>query len=236
MTSGKNHLLSVRMEGLERCSQKVAHKTILTVYALFVLPLLVLVLVYNQFELQLIFNRWTHPNMDVWIQKITHLGDGLVFLPVLLILFFKDRFSAVQLIFAGIISLCLVSFFKGVVFEDWHRPKAYLWSEGPQYFKDGIRLTLDWDLMKLHHSFPSGHTSSAMAMATVLIMACKRRKWIVFYMFLFVSIALTRVYLNQHFVKDVLFGMFIGLFSGYGAYFLMRVSLCKTVFFRKFVK
>lgn len=229
------------MELLEgkRCGQKVLHKTIIAVFLMFFLPLFFMAVSNNPFELQLSFNQLTHPSWDPYIRYLTHLGDGLIYIPVLLVLIFVDRFSAVHLVFTGLVSLTLVAVFKGMVFEEFHRPKMYFmygFKEVPHLFREQLRLTMSIDDMKLHNSFPSGHTTSAIAMAFVLMMRSLKKSWIVFYMLLFVFIALTRVYLNQHFVRDVVFGMFLGGFSAYLSYGVMHLTLCRTRIFNKFVK
>ncbi len=57
-------------------------------------------------------------------------------------------------------------------------------------------------------SFPSGHTSIAFASATILAAFDKKRRW--FYYIVAVLISFSRIYLQCHFILDVLGGFLIG--------------------------
>ncbi len=57
-------------------------------------------------------------------------------------------------------------------------------------------------------SFPSGHTSIAFAVSTILAGFDKKRKW--FYYIVAIFISFSRIYLQCHFVLDVLGGFLIG--------------------------
>lgn len=58
-------------------------------------------------------------------------------------------------------------------------------------------------------SFPSGHTMSSFAAATVLLLADKR--WGIYSLILAVFIAFSRLYLFVHYPSDILGGMLIGI-------------------------
>ena len=67
----------------------------------------------------------------------------------------------------------------------------------------------------LHHqfSFPSGHTTTAFAIL-VLAGLISGKRWITFLLILLAwMVGLSRVYLSQHFLMDILAGSFIGLLS-----------------------
>jgi membrane-associated phospholipid phosphatase len=72
-----------------------------------------------------------------------------------------------------------------------------------------------------HRSFPSIHTSSGMAVATVLTMEMQRRgvaatPYIAPFLFAAGMLpGLARIQLNQHWASDVAAGAFMGVFSGY---------------------
>lgn len=64
------------------------------------------------------------------------------------------------------------------------------------------------------YSFPSGHTTAAFAVASILFF-CFPKKYGTPALFLAILVGLSRIYLGVHFPSDVAAGAFIGLFVGY---------------------
>lgn len=62
-------------------------------------------------------------------------------------------------------------------------------------------------------SFPSGHTASSFAMATVLFLCCPK-KYGVPALILAALISFSRLYLGVHYPTDVLFGLLSGILIG----------------------
>ncbi len=62
-------------------------------------------------------------------------------------------------------------------------------------------------------SFPSGHTTAAVAAATVLICDHWKGRWIV--LIVAILVAFSRLYLYVHFPTDVICGALIGVFCGW---------------------
>jgi hypothetical protein len=65
---------------------------------------------------------------------------------------------------------------------------------------------------KGYSSFPSGHTASAFAVATVAARRYPKRKWLFYGLAAAVGIA--RIQKSAHFPSDVLFGMGLGIYTG----------------------
>jgi undecaprenyl-diphosphatase len=75
----------------------------------------------------------------------------------------------------------------------------------------GVSHDGKWLLDKYkYHSFPSGHTGSALAFFGVLGFAFRRWSW--GFLLLGVAIGWSRIYLNVHYFSDVMVGGVIGLF------------------------
>jgi undecaprenyl-diphosphatase len=75
----------------------------------------------------------------------------------------------------------------------------------------GIQHNGIWLLDKYkYHSFPSGHTGSAVAFFGVLGFAFRRWSW--GYLAIGLAIGWSRIYLNVHYFSDVLVGTVVGLY------------------------
>lgn len=87
------------------------------------------------------------------------------------------------------------------------------------YFRSGMEECIsivDWIVP--HHglsSFPSGHTMSAFALFSFLAFFVKKPIWQVLCLFMAIMIGLSRIYLYNHYLQDVLSGSLIGLLLGY---------------------
>lgn len=82
----------------------------------------------------------------------------------------------------------------------------------PQQFFDGNLYGFDFFHIKAaYNSFPSGHTTTAFALAMALSFLFPRLQWL--WWICAISIGLSRIVLNQHYVSDVFFGAYIGVLS-----------------------
>lgn len=150
-------------------------------------------------------NGLNTPFLDVFFKYITYLGDGLVFVPVVIFLllrsYVKAGFFSFFVIFEAIIVQLVLK--KGI-FAHLDRPMSYIQDFDLLHQVQGVHL---------HglHTFPSGHTQSVFLVAFFLVWALKKGPAI---NLLILSIAvltgISRVYILQHFLIDVWFGALIG--------------------------
>ena len=82
-----------------------------------------------------------------------------------------------------------------------------------------------------HSSFPSGHTFAAFALFTLLTLSSKDKRWGILYFTLAISVGISRIYLFQHFLEDVIFGSLIGVLYGIITYYIFFVVLKDKSFF-----
>ena len=70
------------------------------------------------------------------------------------------------------------------------------------------------------YSFPSGHTASSFAIATMAIIRCPMPIWIGI-LVIAVFISFSRIYLRVHYLTDVICGLALGVICGVSSVFIM---------------
>ena len=80
--------------------------------------------------------------------------------------------------------------------------------------------------MRKVHSFPSGHTTTAFAMALIMAYIINRKAWSVILPVFALLAGYSRVYLGQHFPTDIFAGMCIGIVS----------AILSLLIYRKFIR
>lgn len=153
----------------------------------------------------LIFNRFHSAWLDIFFKYITNLGDGLIsILAATVLLAIRKKKKAMTVALAYIYSGLLIQIAKRIFHMP--RPKYYFEQTLFHYthFVEGIS-------MYNHNSFPSGHTASAFALATVLVLVFKKQKISPYCLFFAFLIGYSRIYLAQHFLIDVIFGAITGI-------------------------
>lgn len=160
----------------------------------------------------LIFNLF-HPTwLDIFFKYITNLGDGFVsILAAVILLAIRKKKKAMTVALAYIYSGLFIQIAKRIFHMP--RPKYYFEQTLFQYthFVEGVS-------MHNHNSFPSGHTASAFALATVLVLVFKKNKISSYCLFFAFLIGYSRIYLAQHFLIDVIFGAIAGIICAIVSY------------------
>jgi membrane-associated phospholipid phosphatase len=168
--------------------------------------LAVFIWIYGKNDSFLIINKSNHPAADYVFKYWTYLGDGIIWVPLVLYSLILKREYLVAILAALIISTILTHVMKRLVFPDELRPLGVL--------VDRVR-TVDGVEVHRAHSFPSGHTSTAFTMALLLAFRFARIFATIFFPLVAFFVGYSRVYLAQHFVTDVFAGMLIGIVSAY---------------------
>lgn len=163
-------------------------------------------LIYGKENSFLVINKYNSPEFDYVFRFWTYLGDGIIWIPLFayILLFKKDYFISV--VAALIICTALTQLLKRVVFWNDFRPIVVLANK--------VRVIPGY-YMNRAHSFPSGHTSTAFTLALLLASIVKRNVWAFIFPLVAFFVGYSRVYLAQHFVTDVLAGIFVGIVSAY---------------------
>jgi len=155
-------------------------------------------------------NSYHTAYLDIAFKYLTHVGHG--FIPIIaFVLLLLVRYSwalgiGVSSLFMGII----VQTLKRSVFAGDHRPAMF--------FQDGGLPSIDGIQLMLHHSFPSGHSATALCMFLMFAFFVKQ-KWATYlFMVLALLTAFSRVYISQHFIQDTIVGGWIGFIMAYLGY------------------
>ncbi|RYY98719.1 MAG: phosphatase PAP2 family protein [Chitinophagaceae bacterium] len=174
-----------------------------------------LLLAYGKDGSFVLLNGLHTPALDRLMPYVTYLGDGLIYIPILLLTYFFRRDYLVAII-AGILLCTLFSQgIKNFVFPDELRPFSLEAKSIAIHKVEGVEL-------HTKYSFPSGHTSTAFTCALLLAGLVRQRVWVILLPFVALSVGFSRIYLAQHFLTDVTAGMVIGIISSYVSLLLYR--------------
>lgn len=189
------------------------HSWFYFLFLIFILIGTVHLLLTSKGALVLWFNDRHHSFLDWFFVNATKLGEGIVFVSVMIILLFiRYRFF----FFTGIsfgLSVGIAQLLKHTIFSSSARPSKYF-GDISLHVVDGIHLHSE-------NSFPSGHTAAAFALLFALAMITKN-KWLqVFFCSLAFACALSRVYLAQHFFEDVYAASLLSVFITTVTYYFL---------------
>jgi membrane-associated phospholipid phosphatase len=155
--------------------------------------------------------------LDTFFIYFTYLGDGVFAITICVIYLLMRRWSrACQLISAFVVSALLAQILKNIF--SMPRPKQFFPPGQYPYFIDNVTHIG-------FASFPSGHSTSVFALATLLALFDKNKKGNVIYLLVAVAVGYSRIYLGQHFLGDVLTGSFIGVLTAVLIHWLFTTRL-----------
>jgi membrane-associated phospholipid phosphatase len=147
-------------------------------------------------------NAYHQSTLDTIFIWVTFLGNGVFSIIVFVIFLSQRRWSqAAQVMLAFLLSALVAQILKNLF--SMPRPKQFFPPGQYHYFIDGV-TGLGFA------SFPSGHTTSVFALATLLAIFTKSQKAKIAFLLGGVAVGYSRIYLGQHFLGDVLMGSCIG--------------------------
>ena len=170
--------------------------------------------VFPREEIHMWMNGFHTGFWDVLMKGWTYLGDGVVVLIFCLLFLLVSFRYTIGLLAAFAMGGLGAQFFKRVIFTNSARPVKYFEIHG-----------IDYDLYLVPgaephawHSFPSGHTATAFAVFFALSLFLKSRWLQVASMVIATGVAISRIYLSQHFLMDVVAGSVVGVVFGWVAW------------------
>lgn len=165
---------------------------------------------FSQAEGFIWLNQFHTAVLNFTFEGITFLGDGwFIILSSLFILVFvkKHRKLAFIILLAYISSGIFAQIIKNTIAAP--RPKVFFELHHYKYYLDTFASSRIG-----FNSFPSGHTASFFALATVLSNYCRKRYICISLLLLSILVGYSRIYLAHHFLMDVFVGALIGVVFG----------------------
>lgn len=184
----------------------------------------ILIINTDQLELHKKLNGFNASILDIIVPYATYIGDGIFAILLVVILFFVNKKHSLFLLVSFLLSSGITQFLKKVVFPTVMRPFHYFQND------DCFHLVKDV-VMHTQNSFPSGHATTCFAIFTTFALFWKNDQRLqILFAFGAVLFALTRVYLSQHFLEDVIAGSFIGTITAFLVYqYLPRIDFVKKL-------
>ncbi|HVZ24721.1 MAG TPA: phosphatase PAP2 family protein [Sediminibacterium sp.] len=154
---------------------------------------------------------------DICFTYITQLGNGLVWIPVVL-LAFRLRPACLPLVLSLVVfSTLFTQVPKNLLFSHVMRPSAVITDPGLLHTVPGVELHQSF-------SFPSGHTATAFSIVFLVTACFPKRKWLAALMLVYgLAVGYSRVYLAQHFPIDVGGGIIAAIISYYASWLMQGV-------------
>jgi membrane-associated phospholipid phosphatase len=148
--------------------------------------------------------------LDTFFYYATSIGNGIFYVVIIIVLLWYNISYG---LLAGICFAStglVIQFLKRFIFPDMVRPKLFL-QDHNIHFVEGVEVLS-------HHSFPSGHSATAFSMFLLLALLHKKPIYGMFFCLIAIIVGVSRIYLLQHFLLDVLVGSVIGLVVTYFIY------------------
>lgn len=164
----------------------------------------------------LFLNNHHYTFSDLFFRYTTMFGEEIPWILTILVclLFVSYRHFLIS-VSTLILSSLVVQIPKRTIFSDCVRPE--------KYFKGKVILKIVENVEVRHYnSFPSGHAGSAFALAFFIIIYSKNKKLGLISFFMATIVAISRMYLIQHFLVDVYFGAFLGTMSSIIIYYIFE--------------
>ncbi len=165
---------------------------------------------YLDIPIALYFNQLNHSSINHFFHYLTLSGEAFPYIALSIIGYMFFTYYRRETEKANRFGLLLQAvLFSGVLTDmiKWiagrYRPH--------EYFEHHLYGFDFFQIKGAYTSFPSGHTTTAFAVATLLAYLFPKFQWM-WWSFAFL-IGLSRIVLTQHFVSDVIVGAYIGIAS-----------------------
>ena len=147
------------------------------------------------------------PFLDIFFKYWTYLGDGVLLGVLGLILLFVNYYHFFQFLIAIVLQTIFVHIFKQWLWAGEPRPSVFFADRTDLLnFVEGVSV-------RGYDSFPSGHTAAGFLLCFYLMLIIRNTTVRIALFFTAVLIGISRIYLLQHFARDVYVGSLFGILS-----------------------
>lgn len=165
-----------------------------------------LLMITKQGDVVLFVNSLSFPKLDKLVVFFDFFGHGMfALIAVAFFLLYRLGYGLQLWLSFGFVTL-FSHLLKRIVFLQHNRPLWHL------YFDDLDRY-ISLAPINYLRSFPSGHSMTAFALATVLAFWVKSTFWQSVLFLYALTVSIGRIYLCQHFFVDTLWGAMLGVLS-----------------------
>lgn len=175
--------------------------------ALYLVSFGIYLMLSNHGDFVLWINGHHTPFLDFFFKYWTYLGDGILLGVIGLYFLLTSYFRFNVFMVAVVVQTIFVHIFKQWLFNNEPRPKTFFQDQlDLLHFVDGVNV-------RGLNAFPSGHTASAFVLAFYLILITKNKALQMFYLMSAILVGFSRVYILQHFARDIYFGSIFGILA-----------------------
>lgn len=185
-------------------------------YLLFLLMGGIAQLLLSKTEIFLLINARHSIPSDYFFQYWTHVGDGLFYIFIIILLALVSYRKAAIALCCFATSTVIAQLLKRLAFANELRPKAFFEKSNMSlHFVEGV-------VLHSYNSFPSGHATTAFSVFCLLSFYFKNKYWGVIWFCMALLASYSRVYLSQHFFGDIYFGSLIGVITTFVLFYLLN--------------
>jgi membrane-associated phospholipid phosphatase len=163
----------------------------------------------NKGDETLFFSHHRTLYTNYFFRAMTKLGEALPYIiGSIFLLFRRYRYT----LMTGMIAL-VVTVIAAIIKDNFGEPRPFTYFSGMGRWSE-VQVVDGVFMLKGLNSFPSGHTMSAFAVYGffAFILPAKHKVWGAALGLVACLVGISRMYLAQHFLKDVLGGAIIGIF------------------------
>jgi len=187
------------------------HRWFFVPFLLFLATTAILLAIYPTGHWVLYFSERRSPFWDQFFMIGTRFGEEWAFIGVLLIsLLWINYRHSLSIPILGIVVTSVSALTKKAYHHP--RPLRYFREQG---LEEQLNLVSGFHVNSGMTSFPSGHTMAAFALFTFFALNARHKKFVGLGLFLLaLMVGISRIYLTQHFLKDIFWGSVLGLVLG----------------------
>lgn len=142
---------------------------------------------------------------DILFKYWTYLGEGWLFALAIPVALFISWRASLQVALTGLFTLLVTGVFKNWLYAGEPRPVQFFSGIQDLNLVEGVKMA-HWN------SFPSGHTMAAFGIWFGMSIVLKNKTWSLIFFCIAFLVGYSRMYLNQHFLVDVVAGAGFGVF------------------------